>query len=77
MGLSSKAIDEREIINFCDKNVIIMRFRDKNGGFILFIYTYIHIYIHIYHHEYFILVQKTVFLFCTLTYIACLSSAIF
>ena len=31
---SSKAIDERVIINFCDKNVEIARFRDKNGGFI-------------------------------------------
>ena len=27
---SSKAIDERVIINFCDKNVVIARFRDKN-----------------------------------------------
>ena len=27
---SSKAIDERVIINFRDKNVIIARFRDKN-----------------------------------------------
>ena len=35
---SSKAIDERVIINFHDKNVVIARFRDKNGGFILFIY---------------------------------------
>ena len=31
---SSKAIDEPVIINFCDKNVGIARFRDKNGGFI-------------------------------------------
>ena len=41
---SSKAIDERVIINFCDKNGVIARFRDKNvviarfcdknGGFI-------------------------------------------
>ena len=31
---SSKAIDERVIINFRDKNVVIARFRDKNGGFI-------------------------------------------
>ena len=31
---SSKAIDERVIINFRDKNVIIARFRDKHGGFI-------------------------------------------
>ena len=30
---SSKAIDERVIINFCDKNVVIARFRDKNGVF--------------------------------------------
>ena len=36
---SSKAIDERVIINFRDKNVLIARFRDKNGVFILFIYT--------------------------------------
>ena len=35
---SSKAIDEHVIINFCDKNVAIARFRDKNGGFILFTY---------------------------------------
>ena len=27
---SSKAIDERIIINFRDKNVVIARFRDKN-----------------------------------------------
>ena len=27
---SSKAIDERVMINFCDKNVVIARFRDKN-----------------------------------------------
>ena len=27
---SSKALDERVIINFCDKNVVIARFRDKN-----------------------------------------------
>ena len=27
---SSYAIDERVIINFCDKNVVIARFRDKN-----------------------------------------------
>ena len=27
---SSKAIEERVIINFCDKNVVIARFRDKN-----------------------------------------------
>ena len=31
---SSKVIDERVIINFCDKNVINARFRDKNKGFI-------------------------------------------
>ena len=31
---SSKAIDERVIINFRVKNVVIARFRDKNGGFI-------------------------------------------
>ena len=28
----SKAIDERVIINFRDKNVVIARFRDKNVG---------------------------------------------
>ena len=38
---SSYAIDERVIINFCEKNVVIARFRDKNGGFILFIYIYV------------------------------------
>ena len=27
---SSKAIDKRVIINFCDKNVIIARFRNKD-----------------------------------------------
>ena len=31
---SSKVIDERVIINFCDKNVVNARFRDKNGVFI-------------------------------------------
>ena len=31
---SSKAIDERVIIDFRDKNVIIARFSDKNGGFL-------------------------------------------
>ena len=31
---SPKVIDERVIINFCDKNVVNVRFRDKNGGFI-------------------------------------------
>ena len=40
---SSYAIDEHVIINFHDKNVVIARFRDKNGGFILFIYIYIYI----------------------------------
>ena len=30
----SKVIDERVIINFCDKNFVNARFRDKNGGFI-------------------------------------------
>ena len=38
---SSYAINERVIINFCEKNVVIARFRDKNGGFILFIYIYV------------------------------------
>ena len=31
---SSKASNERAIINFCDKNVVTVRFRDKNKGFI-------------------------------------------
>ena len=31
---SSKAIDERIIINFRDKNGVIARFSDKNGGFL-------------------------------------------
>ena len=30
---SSKAIDERVIINFCDKNAVTARFRDKNDVF--------------------------------------------
>ena len=33
---SSKAIDERVIIDFCDKNDVISRFRDKNGGFLFY-----------------------------------------
>ena len=33
---SSKAIDERVIIDFRDKNVVIARFRDKNGGFLFY-----------------------------------------
>ena len=33
---SSKAIDERIIIDFRDKNVIIARFSDKNGGFLFY-----------------------------------------
>ena len=33
---SSKAIDERVIINFRDKNVVIARFRDKNVVFARF-----------------------------------------
>ena len=37
-GKSSKAIDKRVIINFCNKNVVIARFRDKNEVFVLFIY---------------------------------------
>ena len=44
---SSKAIDERVIINFCNKNVVIARFRDKNEVFVLFI-IYIYIYINKY-----------------------------
>ena len=32
---SSKAIDERVIIHFRDRNVVIARFRDKNDVFIL------------------------------------------
>ena len=35
---SLKAIDKHVIINFCDKNVVIARLRDKNEVFILFIY---------------------------------------
>ena len=31
---SSKAIDERVIINFCDTNVVNACFCDKHGGFI-------------------------------------------
>ena len=31
---SSYAFDERVILNLRDKNVVIARFRDKNGGFI-------------------------------------------
>ena len=43
---SSKSIDKRVIINFCDKNAVIARFRDKNEAFVLFIiYLYIYIYI--------------------------------
>ena len=38
---SSYAINERVIINFCEKNVVIARFRNKNGGFILFIFIYV------------------------------------
>ena len=33
---SSKAIDERVIIDFRDKNVVIARFRDKKGGFLFY-----------------------------------------
>ena len=33
---SPKAIDERVIINFRDKNVVIAHFRDKNGGFLFY-----------------------------------------
>ena len=36
-GKSSKAIDKRVIINFCDKNVVIARFCDQNKVFVLFI----------------------------------------
>ena len=32
---SSKAIDKGVTINFCDKNVVIARFRDKNEAFFL------------------------------------------
>ena len=39
---SSKAIDERVIINFRNKKVVIARFRGKNGFFILFIYICIY-----------------------------------
>ena len=33
---SSKAIDKPVIIDFRDKNVVIARFRDKNGGFLFY-----------------------------------------
>ena len=33
---SSKAIDERVIIDFRDKNVVIAHFCDKNGGFLFY-----------------------------------------
>ena len=38
---SSKAIDERIIINFRDKNVAIAHFRDKNGV-LSFLYMYVY-----------------------------------
>ena len=41
---SSYAINERVIINFRDKNVVIARFCDKNEVFVLFIDIYIYIY---------------------------------
>ena len=41
---SSKAIDERVIINFRDKNVVIARFRDKKGGYPIYLYMYIFLY---------------------------------
>ena len=44
LGNPQKAIDERVIINFCDKNVVIAHFCGKNGGFIPFIYTCIYFY---------------------------------
>ena len=37
---SSKAIDKRVIINFCDKNVVIARFRNKNEAFIPLSYQF-------------------------------------
>ena len=43
---SSKAIDERIIINFHDKNVVIARFRDKNGVLSYIYILYIAILIH-------------------------------
>ena len=43
---SSKAIDERVIINFCNKNVVIARFCDKNGFFYpIYIYMCIYFYV--------------------------------
>ena len=33
---SSKAIDERVIINFRDKNVVIARFHGKYGGYLFY-----------------------------------------
>ena len=43
---SSKAIDERVIINFRDKNVAIAHFRDKNGV-LSFLYMYVYIFIYV------------------------------
>ena len=45
LGKGKKSNDGFQLI-FCvrwasDKNVVIARFRDKNGGFILFIYVYV------------------------------------
>ena len=37
-GKSSKAIDERVIINFRDKNGVIARFRDKNVVIVRFLF---------------------------------------
>ena len=63
---SSKAIDERVIFNFCDKNVVIARFRDTNGGFLLFIYVlFIFIYIPLYIYLYFILLSKCLVYGCS------------
>ena len=63
---SSKAIDERVILNFCDKNVVIARFRDTNGGFLLFIYVlFIFIYIPLYIYLYFILLSKCLVYGCS------------
>ena len=40
----SKAIDERVIINVCDKNVVIVRFHDKMG-----VLSYLYVYVHVFY----------------------------
>ena len=46
---SLKAIDGRVIINFCNKNVVIAHFCDKNDGFLLSIHICLYFYICIIH----------------------------